>query len=310
MTARKRILVLMGGTSSEREVSLVSGAAVTKALVDAGYDAVPFDLGTDIPALVQALTPAPDVVFNALHGSPGEDGTVQGLLELMGIRYTHSGVRASAIAMDKQATKIMVETAGVRTPKGSTITVKELSQGHPLPPPYVVKPVAEGSSVGVYIVRPGENLPALDASWAFGDTVLVEEYIPGRELTVGVMGDKALAVTEIEFAGGLFDFTSKYTPGHAQHILPAKIPAAVTDEAMRYALVAHQTLGCRGISRSDLRYDDKRPGTTGLFFLELNSQPGFTPISLVPEQAQRAGISFGDLVTWLVENATCERQAA
>jgi D-alanine-D-alanine ligase len=310
MTARKRVLVLMGGTSSEREVSLVSGAAVTKALLEAGYEAIAFDLGTDIPALIQALTPAPDAVFNALHGRPGEDGTVQGLLELMGIRYTHSGVLASAIAMDKPATKRLVETTGVRTPKGSVISVETLRKGHPLPPPYVVKPVAEGSTVGVYIVRPGENLPALDAGWAFGDTVLVEEYIPGRELTVGIMGDRALAVTEIRFAGGLFDFTSKYTPGHAQHLLPAPVPAPVYDEAMRFALVAHQTLGCRGISRSDLRYDDQRPGTSGLFFLEINSQPGFTPISLVPEQAQRAGISFGELVTWLVENATCERQAA
>jgi D-alanine-D-alanine ligase len=219
-------------------------------------------------------------------------------------------VRASAVAMEKPATKRMVEAAGIRTPKGRVISIAELRQGHPLPTPYVVKPVAEGSTVGVYIVRQGENLPVLDADWAFGDTVLVEEYIPGRELTVGVMGDRALAVTEIQFTGGIFDFTAKYTAGHAQHILPAQIPAPVYDEAMRFALLAHQTLGCRGISRSDLRYDDKRPGTSGLFFLEINSQPGFTPISLVPEQAQRAGISFAALVTWLVENATCERQAA
>jgi D-alanine-D-alanine ligase len=309
MTRRKRVLVLKGGISSERDVSLVSGDAVTKALVAAGYDAAAFDLGTDIPALIAALTPAPDAVFNALHGRFGEDGTVQGLLELLGIPYTHSGVLASAVAMDKPMTKRLVETVGVRTPKGRVVTRAELRAGHPLPPPYVIKPVAEGSTVGVHIVRAGENLPTLDGDWSFGDAMLVEEYIPGRELTAGVMGDRALGVTEIVFQGGIFDYTSKYTPGHAQHVLPAQIPAAVADEAMRAALLAHQTLGCRGISRSDFRYDETKPGTTGLYFLELNSQPGFTPISLVPEQAQRAGISFGELVTWLMENATCERGA-
>jgi D-alanine-D-alanine ligase len=308
MTARKRVVVVMGGISSEREVSLVSGAAVAKALGEAGFDTVSFDLGTDIAALIQALTPPPDAVFNALHGRFGEDGTLQGLLELLAIPYTHSGVLASAVAMDKPMTKRLVETVGIRTPTGRVVSRAELGRGHPLPAPYVIKPVAEGSTVGVHIVRPGENMPALDADWAFGETMLVEEYIKGRELTVGIMGDRALAVTEIRYQGGIFDFTSKYTPGHAQHILPAEIPADVYDAAMRAALLAHQTLGCRGISRSDFRYDDTRPGTTGLYFLELNSQPGFTPISLVPEQAQRAGISFGALVTWLVDNATCERR--
>ena len=310
MTGRKRVMVLMGGTSSEREVSLVSGAAVAKALAEAGFDAPIFDLGADIRAFIKALTPPPDVVFNALHGRFGEDGTVQGLLELMGIPYTHSGVLASALAMDKPMTKRLVETVGVRTPKGRVIPREELGRGHPLPAPYVVKPVAEGSTVGVHIVQPGANVLALDAEWSFGDSVLVEEYIKGRELTVGIMGERALGVTEIKYAGGLFDFTSKYTPGHAQHILPAKIPQPVYDEAMRFALLAHQTLGCRGISRSDLRYDDTRPGTSGLYFLEINNQPGFTPISLVPEQAQRVGVSFAQLVAWLVETATCERRRA
>lgn len=303
----KRVVVLMGGISSEREVSLVSGAAVTKSLREAGYDATSFDVGADIAALVQALTPAPDAVFNALHGRFGEDGTMQGLLELMGIPYTHSGVLASAAAMDKPTAKRLVEGAGVRTPKGKVIERNELKRGHPLPTPYIVKPLAEGSTVGVHIVRTGENLPTLGDDWAFGDTVLVEEYIPGRELTVGVMGDQALAVTEIQFTGGIFDYTSKYTPGHAKHVIPAPVPKIVYDEAMRAALTAHRTLGCRGISRSDFRYDEKKPGTSGLYFLEINSQPGFTPISLVPEQAQRAGISFGELVVWLVENATCDR---
>lgn len=305
MSRRRRVVVIMGGISSERDVSLVSGAAVTKALLDAGFEATSFDLGTDIAALIAALTPPPDAVFNALHGRFGEDGTLQGLLELLGIPYTHSGVLASALAMDKPMTKRLVETVGVRTPKGRVITRAELRQGHPLPPPYVIKPVAEGSTVGVHIVRPNENLPPIDAS--VGETMLVEEYIKGRELTAGIMGDRALGVTEIQFHGGIFDYTAKYTAGHARHILPAEIPQPVYDEAMRAALLAHQTLGCRGISRSDFRYDDTLPGTAGLYFLEINNQPGFTPISLVPEQAARAGISFGELVTWLVDNATCER---
>ena len=306
----KRVVVLLGGTSSERDVSLVSGAAVVKALNESGFQAVPYDVTHDVAALVAALTPKPDVVFNALHGGGGEDGTMQGLLELMDIPYTHSGVLASAAAMDKPTAKRIVEAAGIRTPKGRVVPLQEVRAGHPMPAPYIVKPVAEGSTVGVHIVRQGENLPALDAGWAFGGQVLVEEFIAGHELTVGVMGDRALAVTEIRFGGTLFDYTSKYTPGHAQHIIPAPVPQLVYDEAMRWALMAHQALGCRGISRSDFRYDDKRPGTTGLFFLEINSQPGFTPISLVPEQAQRAGISFAELVTWLVNTATCDRRAA
>ncbi len=308
MTKSRRVVVIMGGISSERDVSLVSGAAVTKALREAGFDAVAFDLGHDIAALIKALTPPPDAVFNALHGRFGEDGTLQGLLELLGIPYTHSGVLASAIAMDKPMTKRLVETAGIRTPKGRVVARAELGRGDPLPAPYVIKPVAEGSTVGVHIVRPGENMPPLDADRTLGESVLVEEYIKGRELTVGVMGDRALGVTEIRFQGGIFDYTAKYTAGHAQHVLPAKIPAEVYDAAMKAALLAHQTLGCRGISRSDFRYDDTQPGATGLYFLELNNQPGFTPVSLVPEQAQLAGISFGELVTWLVDNATCERR--
>jgi D-alanine-D-alanine ligase len=304
----KRVVVVMGGISSEREVSLVSGAAITKALRESGFDAVPFDLGHDIAALIAALTPPPDAVFNALHGRFGEDGTLQGLLELLGIPYTHSGVLASAIAMDKPMTKRLVETVGIRTPKGRVMARAELGRGDPMPAPYVIKPVAEGSTVGVHIVRKGENLPPLDQEQSLGESVLVEEYIKGRELTVGIMGDRALGVTEIRFQGGIFDYTAKYTAGHAQHVLPAEIPADVTKAAMDAALLAHRTLGCRGISRSDFRYDDTLPGSSGLYFLELNNQPGFTPVSLVPEQAQRAGISFGELVTWLVDNATCERR--
>jgi len=306
MSKAKRVIVIMGGISSERPVSLVSGAAITKALRESGFDATSFDLGHDVAALIAALTPPPDAVFNALHGRFGEDGTLQGLLEMLGIPYTHSGVLASAMAMDKPMTKRLVETVGIRTPKGRVVARAELGRGDPMPAPYVIKPVAEGSTVGVHIVRPGENMPPLDAERSLGESVLVEEYIKGRELTVGIMGDRALAVTEIRFQGGIFDFTAKYTAGHAQHVLPAEIPADVYDAAMQAALLAHRTLGCRGISRSDFRYDDSKPGTTGLYFLELNNQPGFTPVSLVPEQAQRAGISFGELVTWLVDNATCE----
>ncbi|HTY68218.1 MAG TPA: D-alanine--D-alanine ligase [Alphaproteobacteria bacterium] len=308
MTQSKRVVVIMGGISSEREVSLVSGAAITKALREAGFDAVPFDLGHDIAALIAALAPPPDAVFNALHGRFGEDGTLQGLLELLGIPYTHSGVLASAIAMDKPMTKRLVETVGIRTPKGRVVPRADLGRGDPMPAPYVIKPVAEGSTVGVHIVRKGENMPPLADERSLGESVLVEEYIKGRELTVGIMGDRALGVTEIRFQGGIFDYTAKYTAGHAQHILPADVPAVVYDAAMQAALLAHRTLGCRGISRSDFRYDDTQPGDTGLYFLELNNQPGFTPVSLVPEQAQRAGISFGELVTWLVDNATCERR--
>lgn len=307
---KKRVVVLMGGLSSEREVSLMSGAAVAKGLTESGYDVTTFDLGTDIAALVKALTPAPNAVFNALHGRYGEDGTVQGLLELMGIPYTHSGVLASAIAMDKPMTNRLVATAGVPIPKGRVVSMAELKRGHPMPAPYIVKPVAEGSTVGVHIVRKGDNAPAIDSDWHYGETMLVEEFIPGHELTVGVMGERALAVTEIRFGAELFDYTAKYTAGHAQHILPAPVPKAIYDEAMRLALVAHQTLGCRGVSRSDFRYDDTKPGLSGLYFLEINNQPGFTAISLVPEQAQHVGISFGALVSWLVENATCERRGA
>jgi D-alanine-D-alanine ligase len=302
---RKRIVVLLGGVSSEREVSLVSGAAAAKALAEEGYDVTTVDVGTDIAALAAALTPKPDVAFNMLHGRYGEDGCIQGLLELMGIPYTHSGVRASAIAMDKPSAKRIATAAGVRAPKGRVVTRAELSAGDPIPRPYIVKPVAEGSTVGVRIVTDRGNAPVLGDDWTFGESALVEEYIRGRELTVGVMGDRALGVTEIRFKGGVFDFTAKYTPGHAEHLLPAPVPPDVYEEAKRMALIAHQSIGCSGVSRSDFRYDDSKPGTEGLYFLEINTQPGFTPISLVPEQAQREGISFGALCKWLVENAQC-----
>ncbi|WP_298372940.1 D-alanine--D-alanine ligase [Azospirillum sp.] len=303
----KHVAVLMGGWSAEREVSLVSGAGVAKALEEEGYRVTAVDVQRDLAGLMQALTsPRPDVVFNALHGRGGEDGTIQGILEFLGLPYTHSGVQASAIAMDKAMTKRVLETAGVRSPKGLVLTRGEITGGaHPMPAPYIVKPVDEGSTVGVTLVREGQNSPVGDA-WTFGERALVEEFIRGRELTVGVMGDRALAVTEIVFEAQVYDYTAKYSAGHAVHTIPAAIPDAVAEEAKRLAVVAHQTLGCRGVSRSDFRWDDSRPGTDGLYFLEINNQPGMTPLSLVPEQAAHVGISYGALVGWLVENASCQ----
>ena len=303
----KHVAVLMGGWSAEREVSLVSGAGVAKALEEEGYRVTAVDVQRDLAGLMQALTsPRPDVVFNALHGRGGEDGTIQGILEFLGLPYTHSGVQASAIAMDKAMTKRVLETAGVRSPKGLVLTRGEITGGaHPMPAPYIVKPVDEGSTVGVTLVREGQNSPVGDA-WTFGERALVEEFIRGRELTVGVMGDRALEVTEIVFEAQVYDYTAKYSAGHAVHTIPAAIPDAVAEEAKRLAVVAHQTLGCRGVSRSDFRWDDSRPGTDGLYFLEINNQPGMTPLSLVPEQAAHVGISYGALVGWLVENASCQ----
>ena len=307
MTGKKHVAVLMGGWSAEREVSLVSGAGVARALEEEGYTVTAVDVQRDLNGLVQALSnPRPDVVFNALHGRGGEDGTIQGILEFLGLPYTHSGVRASAIAMDKVMTKRVLETAGVRSPKGIVLTRGELTGGqHPMPAPYIVKPVDEGSTVGVTLVREGQNSPVGDA-WTFGERALVEEFIPGRELTVGVMGDKALNVTEIRFEAQVYDYTAKYSAGHAVHTVPADIPEEVAEEAKRLAVLAHQTLGCRGVTRSDFRWDDGKPGTTGLYFLEINNQPGMTPLSLVPEQAVSVGMTYGALVAWMVENAACQ----
>ncbi|WP_448191185.1 D-alanine--D-alanine ligase [Azospirillum sp. sgz301742] len=311
-TRKKHVAVLMGGWSAEREVSLVSGAGVAKALEEEGYTVTAVDVQRDLNGLVTALSdPRPDVVFNALHGRGGEDGTIQGVLDFLGLAYTHSGVRASAVAMDKEMTKRVLASAGVRSPKGIVLTKGELTGGaHPMPAPYIVKPVDEGSTVGVTLVREGQNSPVGD-SWTFGERALVEEFIPGRELTVAVMGaggkdTRALTVTEIVFEAQVYDYTAKYSAGHAVHTLPAAIPDAVAEEAKRLAVVAHETLGCRGVSRSDFRWDESKPGTEGLYFLEINNQPGMTPLSLVPEQAAHVGISYGALVSWLVENASCQ----
>jgi D-alanine-D-alanine ligase len=306
-----RVAVLMGGLSAERQVSLSSGKACAKALREKGYDVSEIDVSRDLGAVIQALTPRPDAVFNALHGRWGEDGCVQGMLELLQIPYTHSGVLASALAMDKQMAKTMVAVAGVASPDGIVIKAATLDDADPLPRPYVVKPVREGSSVGVRIVHAGDNQPPISVSgWTPETDLLVEPFIAGRELTVSVMGDKALAVTEIRPLGdGFYDYDAKYSEDNkvaAVHVLPAEIPAAIYDEAMAAALAAHQALGCRGVSRSDFRYDDTRGDPGSLYYLETNTQPGMTATSLVPEQARYLGMTFPDLCAWMVEHAACD----
>jgi D-alanine-D-alanine ligase len=303
----KRIAVLMGGRSAEREVSLVSGAACAEGLRQKGYEVMLIDVGTDVDDLLRALEPRPDVVFNALHGRFGEDGRIQGLLDLLGVPYTHSGVLASALAMDKPLAKQVFAAVGLRSPEGKVLGVDALLKSDPFPRPYVAKPAAEGSSVGVRIVRPGDNLPPLGSEhWPFGSGVLVERYIPGRELTVAVMGERALGVTELRPRTGFYDYEAKYTAGKTDHLIPAPLPARVTEAAKHMALAAHGALGCRGVTRSDFRYDDRQPGLEGLYLLEVNTQPGMTPLSLVPEQAAYCGIPFADLVAWMVEHAQCD----
>lgn len=299
-----RVVVLKGGWSAEREVSLVSGAACAKGLREAGYDVIEFDVSRDVTALLAALDPAPDCVFNALHGQIGEDGRIQGLLDMLGLAYTHSGVLASAIAMDKPMAKTVLAAAGIRCPGGRVADRHTVLAGGVLPAPYVVKPTAEGSSVGVHIVREGGNAaPFAEADWPFGDEVLVEPFIEGRELTVAVMGDRPLAVTDIVATTGFYDYNAKYVAGGSRHVVPADIPKEVYELAMEQALAAHRALGCAGLSRADYRYDETGPD--GLYMLEVNTQPGMTPTSLVPEQAEHVGIGFSELCAWLVEDALC-----
>jgi D-alanine-D-alanine ligase len=303
-----KVAVLMGGRSSEREVSLVSGKGCAGALVEEGFEVVEIDPAVgDLPAILQAAKP--DVVFNALHGRFGEDGTVQGLLELLRIPYTHSGVLASALAMHKQRSKDIYAAAGVPIVKSIVVDRKAAASAHLMEPPYVVKPVNEGSSVGVFIVRKGDNRPpeALESEqWSDSVLWMIEEYVPGRELTVAVMGSQALAVTEITTSLEFYDYQAKYAAGGSRHILPAPIPDAVAKEAMMLAERAHAALGCRGVSRTDFRYDDSN-GKHRLVALETNTQPGMTPTSLVPEQAALKGISYRALCRWIVEDASCDR---
>lgn len=302
----KTVAVLYGGISAEREVSLASGTQVIAALRQAGFDVRPIEAGHDLSAVIAALTPAPDAVFNALHGRFGEDGTIQGVLDWLGIPYTHSGVRASALAMDKQAAKAAFAAAGLPVAAGRVVAAADLADADPVPLPYVIKPVNEGSSVGVEILRQGGNRRAeIAANWRFGRHALVEEYVPGRELTVAVMGDRALTVTDITPAQGFYDYSAKYEDGGSAHTLPAKVHPSVFAAAMDIALRAHQALGCRGATRADFRYDDTQGEPGRLVLLEVNTQPGLTPTSLLPEQAAFCGISFPDLCTWMVEHAAC-----
>ncbi|MBE7618919.1 D-alanine--D-alanine ligase [Komagataeibacter sp. FXV2] len=310
---RPSISVLMGGMSAEREVSLKSGAGVTEALRSLGYDVRQIIAGEDLGAIVSDLQAhRPDVVFNALHGRFGEDGCIQGMLDWMGISYTHSGVRASAVAMDKAAARTIFAAAGLPVAHGRVVAMAELEAADPLPAPYVIKPLNEGSSVGVQIIRAGANTRASIArSWQFGTSALVEEFIPGRELTVGVMGDRALTVTDItpqESGGnGFYDYAAKYQQGGSSHVLPARIHPDAFERARELALAAHRVLGCRGASRTDFRYDDTRDpdGPGRLVILETNTQPGMTETSLLPEQAAACGVSYPHLCQWLVEQATC-----
>jgi D-alanine-D-alanine ligase len=306
--AMKHVAVLMGGWSAEREVSLRSGKACAEALEAQGYRTTRIDVGRDIASVLQTLRP--DAALNMLHGRPGEDGTIQGILETVGVPYTHSGVLASALAMQKDLAKVVLAAAGIPVPEGHVMSRLEAAKEHVLPTPYVIKPINEGSSVGVFIVAEGHDRPPQELyrdDWPFGDQVLVERYIPGKELTCAVVGDEALGVIEIVPAVAFYDYEAKYAPGGSRHLLPAPILPNVYQETRRLALAAHQALGCRGVSRADFRYDDRVEGTGGLICLEVNTQPGMTETSLVPELAAHAGTSFGELVRWMVEDASLNR---
>ena len=299
------VAVLMGGWSAERTVSLSSGEGVAKALESQGHRVTRIDMGRDVAErLMQA---APDVVFNALHGVPGEDGTVQGMMDLMGLKYTHSGLATSVIAIDKQLTKQALVPHGVPMPGGHIIASESLYAGDPLPRPYVLKPVNEGSSVGVAIVTAESNFgtpisPDSEGPWKHFETLLAEPYIRGRELTTAVLADEALLVTELRPKSGFYDFDAKYTDGMTEHVCPAEIPDAIAQACKDIALKAHRLLGCKGTSRSDFRWDDEQ-GIEGLYLLEVNTQPGMTPLSLVPEQAAKLGIDYAELVERIVEQA-------
>ena len=303
------IAVLMGGWSAEREVSLRTGAGCANALRAEGFSVTEIDVTRDIAAVLAALKP--DVAFNALHGRVGEDGTIQGILEILRIPYTHSGVLASALAMQKDTAKIVLAAAGVPVAKGLTVSRYEAAKRHVLPPPYVIKPINEGSSVGVIIVQDGRSHPPQELGrpdWTFGDMVLAEAFIAGRELTCAVMSDRALDVIDIRAAdGGWYDYHAKYAAGGSIHVLPANLKQKIYQHVQELALMAHKALGCRGVSRTDFRYDDSPGGTGELVVLEVNTQPGMTETSLVPELALYAGYSFGELVKWMVADASCDR---
>jgi D-alanine-D-alanine ligase len=304
----KHVAVLMGGWSAEREISLRSGKACADALARQGYRVTRIDVGRDIANVLSLAKP--DVALNLLHGRPGEDGTLQGMLEILGIPYSHSGVLSSALAMQKDFAKTQLKASGVPVPDGVLASRAEAANAHLIAPPYVVKPVAEGSSVGVFIVTAEHRHPPQELTrenWPFGDQVLVERFIAGKELTCAVMGEKVLDVIEIVPTVRFYDYEAKYAPGGSKHLLPAPISPFVYQEVRRLALAAHRALGCRGVSRADFRYDDGIEGTEGLFCLEVNTQPGMTETSLVPELAAHVGITFDELVRWMVEDASLKR---
>ena len=300
-----KVAVLMGGWSAEREVSLTSGRGIAQACRSLGHDVTEIDMGRDVAQ--RLIAAAPEVVFNALHGTPGEDGTVQGLMDLLGLAYTHSGLTTSAIAIDKELTKKILVPAGIPMPQGRVVTAESLFAGDPLPRPYVLKPVNEGSSVGVAIVTDASNYGNpiqrdVPGPWNTFATLLAEPFVAGKELTVAVLGDEALAVTELQTSSGFYDYEAKYTDGLTVHICPAQLPAHIEAACLAHALAAHRALDCKGTSRSDFRWDPDQ-GLAGLFLLEVNTQPGMTPLSLVPEQARYRGISYEQLVQRLIEMA-------
>ncbi len=305
----QHVAVLMGGWSSERTVSLRSGEACARALEGEGFQVTRIDVDRNIADTLARLKP--DVAFNALHGPAGEDGTIQGVLEVLRIPYTHSGVLASALAMQKDKAKTIMAAAGVPVPAGKVVSRFEAGKAHVLPVPYVLKPVAEGSSFGVFIIKEGRSHPPqelLSEDWAYGEAMLAETFVDGRELTCAVVGDRALGVTEIQpVSEAFYGFDAKYAKGGSIHVLPAKIKGNIYHQIQHLAVLAHRALGCRGVTRTDFRYDDRPGGTGELVVLEVNTQPGMTETSLVPELAAHAGLTFGELVRWMVQDASCDR---
>lgn len=308
MNTRKHVAVLKGGWSPERDVSLSTGRGCADALRQSGYRVTEIDAARDLAD--QLLKIKPDVVFNALHGRWGEDGCVQGLLEILNIPYTHSGVLASSLAMHKERAKAIFSAAGLPVAESIVVPREQAAHGHVMEPPYVIKPINQGSSVGVFIVRQGDNRPPVELTspdWNLGDEVMAERYIAGRELSCAVMGDEALGVVDIIANTQFYDYEAKYVAGGSRHDVPAKISAEDYAEVQRVSLAAHRALGCRGVSRADFRFDDTRVGKPELILLEVNTQPGMTPTSLVPELANLAGYSYAELVSWMVEEASCDR---
>jgi D-alanine-D-alanine ligase len=304
----KHVAVLMGGWSAEREVSLRSGKACGDALARLGYRVTRIDVGRDIASVLTTIKP--DVALNVLHGRPGEDGTLQGMLEILAIPYSHSGVLASAVAMQKDVAKELFRVAEVPVAEGLVAHRLEVAKEHLLPRPYVIKPIAEGSSVGVFLVKEDHAHPPQELTredWAYGDRLILEKFIPGKELTCAVMGEEALGVIEIVPTVRFYDYEAKYAPGGSKHLLPAPVSPFVYQQVRRLALAAHQALGCRGVSRTDFRFDDRIEGAGGLVCLEVNTQPGMTETSLVPELAEYAGVGFEELVRWMVEDASLNR---